>query len=97
MYLLNSDPRDAHTCWLLTNADSVCVCLCFASYIQVGSSQTGAEVVASRPEVSVLLPDHLQHELPRCLKGGRRGEQINDVCVYARLCREFSFKPGGEI
>lgn len=48
---------------------------CSPTYIQVGSAQPGAEVTASRPEVSVLLPDHLQHQLPG---GLQEVEEVNN-------------------
>lgn len=68
---------------------TVCVCLC-AAYVQVGSSQTGAEVVASRPEISVLLPDHLQHQLPSCLKEEVFDLTLAKVCLCVLSCNSIS-------
>lgn len=56
-----------------------------ASYVEVGPAQPGAEVAASRPEVSVLLPDHLQHQLPGCLKEEKRR---TSSCLHVSLSTE---------
>ena len=43
------------------------------SYVQSGASQAGGEVIASRPEVPlVLVADHLQNQLSGCLENEQR-------------------------